>query len=47
MKCYVDLFGVQGFHRLCGPKNSRISAARISGCSIAAKWPPFDIVLQC
>ena len=29
-----------------GRKNSRISCARISGCSSAAKWPPFGCVVQ-
>jgi hypothetical protein len=30
-----------------GLKKARISAARSSGCSAAAKWPPRDISVQC
>ena len=29
-----------------GRKNSMISRARASGCSIAAKWPPFGMAVQ-
>ena len=29
-----------------GLKNSRISFASASGCSSAAKWPPFCITVQ-
>src|SRR5262249_24077291 len=35
-----------GAYARSGRRNSRISWASASGCSIAAKWPPFAITLQ-
>ena len=38
--------GFVGYCGRKGRKNSAISRAKASGCSIAAKWPPFGIAVH-